>query len=174
MLLAGAVAPDLPVILLFAGTIAIERLHGTPFRECVERFSASYFHDPLWITAHSLLHSPPSLFTGFVLVFILASNGSRLPLASFLCGCTLHSLADFATHYDDGPLLLWPFDWATRLHSPVSHWDPAHFGIPFLCAEVVMNIAAGYWLLRTRARADGERLAAILCPPILLTPMTFP
>jgi hypothetical protein len=174
MLLAGAVAPDLPVMLLFAGTVAIERLNGTPFRECVEHFSASYFQDPLWVSAHSLLHSPVCLFAGFALVSALASNRTRLPLFSFLCGCTLHSLADFATHYDDGPLLLWPFDWETRLHSPVSHWDPAHFGIPFLCAEAVMNFAGGYWLLRVRAHADGERLAAILIPGRAAAPMTFP
>ncbi|MEZ4675136.1 MAG: hypothetical protein R2932_12925 [Caldilineaceae bacterium] len=32
-----------------------------------------------------------------------------------------HTAIDIPLHYDDGPLLLFPFDWKTRFHSPVSH-----------------------------------------------------
>ena len=39
----------------------------------------------------------------------------------------LHLLLDFPLHHDDGRAHFWPFtDWIFR--SPVSYWDPAHYG----------------------------------------------
>lgn len=171
-LLVGAIAPDVPLMFLFVGTILMARLNGSSFPDAVNLFSAQYFQNPLWVSAHNLFHSPVSILIGFILVVGLtrATSQNRTRFVSFLYGCAFHSLVDIATHHDDGPLLLWPFEWELRFKSPVSHWDPAHFGLLVLCAEIVLNIVAGYWLLERRARLDGERLTALLVPGLAVGP----
>ena len=56
-------------------------------------------------------------------------------------GCAVHSLIDMATHYDDGPLLFFPFAWAIRLHRPISYWDRRHYGSQFVVFEVGLDAA---------------------------------
>jgi hypothetical protein len=62
----------------------------------------------------------------------------------------IHSVIDVITHYDDGPVLFFPFDWHTRFHSPVSYWDRAHYAGQFIWVELGINVVLlGYlWLSR--------------------------
>lgn len=163
-LLIGAIAPDIPLMLLFAGVVLTTLLGGASFNAGVKHFSELYFSDPFCMSGHNILHSPVSLL--FAIAFLLAIPGieSRTKNAamSFLSGCAFHSLVDILTHHDDGPLLLWPINWELRYSSPVSHWDPAHFGAVFLGIEMLMTLALGYWLLARWAESDGRRIANLL------------
>lgn len=52
---------------------------------------------------------------------------------------------DVLTHHDDGPLILFPFDWSTRFASPVSYWDRRYHGAVFARLELVLDVAlVGY------------------------------
>jgi hypothetical protein len=93
-----------------------------------------------------------------------ASGGTRpaAHLLSFAFATGLHSFLDIFTHHDDGPLLLFPFDWSLRFTSPISYWDPEHygnifmpidFGLTFLCAGFLIVVAVKR--RRARARARG-------------------
>ena len=58
---------------------------------------------------------------------------------------------DIPVHHDDGPLVLFPLDWKTRIMSPVSYWDRAHYGAivgPLDMAATVVGGAAliGSWI----------------------------
>ncbi|MDQ6971679.1 MAG: hypothetical protein Q9M30_03440 [Mariprofundaceae bacterium] len=60
----------------------------------------------------------------------------------------LHSCFDFPLHHNDAhhhfyPLSMWQF------HSPVSYWDPAHYGGIAGPVELMVVLAGGAWLLRT-------------------------
>ena len=58
----------------------------------------------------------------------------------------LHSVVDVLTHHDDGPLLFFPFSWTIRFYSPISYWDPAHFGRPFAIFELVFDLVLVLYL----------------------------
>ena len=52
---------------------------------------------------------------------------------------TLHVVADLPLHHDDGHPHFWPIsDWIYR--SPVSYWDPAHYGQVWSVIEMLLAI----------------------------------
>lgn len=60
-------------------------------------------------------------------------------LFAFSIAALLHVLTDLPLHHDDGRPHFWPFsDWIFR--SPVSYWDPNHYGRVWSLIEVVLAI----------------------------------
>jgi hypothetical protein len=55
-------------------------------------------------------------------------------------GCLVHTAVDIPCHVDDGPLLFFPFNWNIRYHSPVSYWDPRHYGTQFAIFELSLDL----------------------------------
>ena len=55
----------------------------------------------------------------------------------FASAALLHVVTDFPLHHDDGRPHFWPFsDWIFR--SPVSYWDPAHYGDLWSIFEIAL------------------------------------
>ena len=148
--LIGSVAPDVPLYLLsFGGFLYFHNLLGWSMRDAGRHiYGYLYFNDPGWIAFHSLLHSPVSLLLGFLLVQQIRSRAPRFAhwMNWFLAACLLHSIVDILTHFDDGPVLLWPLEWHFRFHSPVSYWDAAHFGREFFFFEATLAVALGAYV----------------------------
>lgn len=70
----------------------------------------------------------------------------------------VHSVIDILTHFDDGPLLFFPFDWHMRFYSPVSYWDKAHYASQFFYFEIGLNIVLlGYLVLPEIIKRLKER-----------------
>jgi hypothetical protein len=72
-LLAGSVAPDLPLALLTPGYLLDRRYlrsHLPDKTRCSPTFNYLYFHNPWWIAAHNSLHAPLPLMV-LLLVFYL-------------------------------------------------------------------------------------------------------
>jgi len=68
-----------------------------------------------------------SSFPLFVLGILLAIRFKFQKTALFLASMGIHGLSDFLLHNDDAHRHFFPLsDW--RFHSPISYWDPAHFG----------------------------------------------
>jgi hypothetical protein len=63
-------------------------------------------------------------------------------------GAGIHTVIDIATHVDDGPLLFFPFNWSYRLQSPISYWDPEHYGLIFAPLEHLLDVALIFILVR--------------------------
>lgn len=141
--LLGSVAPDIPLYLLsVGGLIYFQQFAGWTLSDSARHiFDTLYFHDPIWIGLHNLLHSPVSLLGLLAINSLLWSRapGRANWMRWFLLACLLHSLVDIVTHYDDGPLLLWPLDWRLRFYSPVSYWDHRHFGNEAARFELLLN-----------------------------------
>jgi hypothetical protein len=180
----GSVAPDIPLYLLSVGGFAWFRgvLGWTPERTFERLYDVLFFQDPVWIASHNLLHAPLLLLAGLAFMALegrwrrVAPDLAGVTIdaqvleraarrrawwSTFLLFCLVHAVIDVFTHYDDGPLVLFPFDWTTRFFSPVSYWDPDHFGRPFTFLEGLLDLVLLAWLLapklrRWRARREGR------------------
>ncbi|MDY6941218.1 MAG: metal-dependent hydrolase [Cyanobacteriota bacterium] len=165
--LLGSIAPDIPLYLLsIGGILYYHSFRGWSLAETFRlMFDELYFHDPFWIASHNLLHSPLTLLSALGLLwrFRRRTAARKSWWFWFFCACAFHSLVDILTHVDDGPLLFFPLDWTTRWQSPVSYWDPRHYGREFARFEgsldaILTIYLVGPWVYRRlRRRGDGER-----------------
>lgn len=142
--LLGSVAPDLPVYLMSAGGLVYYRCvlgweNNAVFQHM---FDELYFHDPFWLAAHNMLHSPTLLVLALVAMWLTTDLQRSVPqwIFWFLVACLFHGIVDVFTHNNDGPLLFFPFDWATRFPSPVSYWDPDYYGRYFAGFEICLDV----------------------------------
>ena len=142
--LLGSVAPDIALYLLsLGGALHFRYLLGWSAEATWRHlFDTLYFHNPFWIAAHNLLHSPTVLIIALVLLWRAQGlwEAPRRWLRWFLAACLLHSIVDVLTHVDDGPLLLFPFEWTIRFESPVSYWDSRHYGTQFAVFELTLDV----------------------------------
>jgi membrane-bound metal-dependent hydrolase YbcI (DUF457 family) len=149
-LLLGAVAPDIPLYLLSLFGLLYFRAVGMTSRQAFEHiYGTLYFQDVWWISLHNLLHTPIPLLSGMLIFFLLRKKYPRLSswMLYFFAAALVHSFVDILTHFDDGPLLLFPFNLELRFASPISYWDPAHYGREFSIFEGILNIAFILYLL---------------------------
>lgn len=125
----GSVLPDLGLGLLTVGFLLKRRINNEEAVWCGDEFNEYYFNDPLWIIGHNLLHSPFCVAIMIVLGYYIGKKRNKRwgwSLLWFGVGCGIHSSVDILTHHNDGPLLLFPFEWQTRFNSIISYWDHAH------------------------------------------------
>ncbi len=133
--LAGALIPDAPMFLFYGYEKGIL---GTPERVI---WSQAYW-DPAWQLLIDIPNSIPLALLGWFLARRMGSGWGQ----AFFLSAGLHQACDFALHHDDGHRHLLPFsDW--RFVSPVSYWDPRHFGRIAAPVEAAMTVAACVWLL---------------------------
>lgn len=151
----GGVAPDVALYVLTAAALIYYPIaQGLSLRE-THRLVADdlFFNSPLWIVGHQTLHAPlvlGLLFAGAAWM----SPTRRRRLRAFVAGAMLHTAIDVVTHHDDGPLLLFPLSWSLRFSSPVSYWNPDHFGLFILPLDIATTLAGTVWLvLRSRSRS---------------------
>ena len=80
-------------------------------------------------------------------------------LAVLGAAAILHLAADFPLHHDDGRPHFWPFsDWI--FSSPVSYWDPAHYGQIAGALEAALCLVLCIALFR---RFRGLPARALIC-----------
>jgi hypothetical protein len=137
--LAGAALPDLPILVLWAVATFVWR------QPQAEIWARTYF-EPAWQRPVDALHSLP-------LIALAAALLRAAPARAFLASMALHAVADLLTHHDDAHRHLWPLS-GWRFASPVSYWDPAHFGAwfaPLECALALALLPGAWRALRPRA-----------------------
>lgn len=155
--LLGSVVPDLDVWLMFI----IERAHGTPGCEI---FHFRYLERP-WTDLQAILNSIPLGLT--LLLFALAIRGrdkigtKEVPapgrpdvdnarngsvILAFAVAALLHLVSDLALHHEDARRQLWPLS-NYVFRSPVSYWDPDHFGTVFMPFEIGLGILLSLLLI---------------------------
>lgn len=154
--LLGSVAPDIPLYLLSFGGIAWFRWAEGHSMPDIGRhmYSNLFYNDAYWISLHNVLHSPLVLIVALVTLFFVLGKQSFVAAWStwFFASCLLHTLVDIPVHYDDGPLLFWPLNWTNRYRSPISYWDPDHYGRIVMYLEGLLVLALMVpLLLRRRA-----------------------
>ena len=148
----GSVLPDLPFGLLSWGTYVYYRFILQQDTDSLMEnvIHPAYFTNPWWIASHNFLHSPTALiiYAIFLWRFLDKPNTRGHWWLAFIFGCMVHSVIDILTHYNDGPVLFFPFEWHMRFHSPASYWDRAHYASRFAYVEAGLNLVLlGYLFL---------------------------
>lgn len=141
----GAILPDIPLFFLSLGGVAYFSWFAPlpPATRLGDHlFDTLFFYDPLWIVAHNFFHSLPINGLLCAVGWWAMKRGKRWGRALFWLAISmlLHTVIDIATHYDDGPLFLMPFNWRYRFASPVSYWDAAHYGRQFGIFEGTLDL----------------------------------
>ena len=78
--------------------------------------------------------------------------------ALFVASMILHALGDLPLHREDAHRHFFPFsDW--RFTSPVSYWDPDHYGGYAAIGEVLLVLAVSFFLFRAY-RGRGRWIVA--------------
>lgn len=136
----GAVLPDAPMFVFYG----IEKLILGSTESDI--WSTRYFM-PAWQDFFDLFNSIPIAIGFFTVAFAMKNRFGCILFLSVL----LHCILDLPVHHDDGHRHLWPLsDW--RFASPISYWDPAHFGIFVAAFEVVLSTFCFVVALRRHRR----------------------
>ena len=158
---AGSLLPDLSLYVLAIHSLFLLQIPPSVV------FGELYFSDE-W---QSVFAIDNSVFVW--LAIALAGGISRSPwlLTLGLAGL-LHIAMDFPLHHDDGRQHFWPLsDWI--FDSPVSYWDPAHYGNIVGIAEASLCALLSI-LLWKRFRSRISRIAiAILAIAELAPALSF-
>jgi membrane-bound metal-dependent hydrolase YbcI (DUF457 family) len=165
--LLGSVIPDVPLLLLTTIYIIYYRyIDPIPADEHIfsGRYDQLYFEDPLWIITHNMFHAPlmVGLLVGLGYYAMRTGRAWGGPLFWFALACGLHSLVDIFTHHNDGPLLLFPFNWEYRFITPISYWDDDHYGNIVGPLEHLMDLGIIIFLVVTWLRQRARNKPAML------------
>jgi len=134
------------------GFYAYEKLMNVPE---VTIWNDHYF-DKRWQTLFDAFNSIPLIILGMLGAYAARSHIVGACLLSML----LHTLTDLPVHHDDGHRHFFPLsDW--RFDSPVSYWDPAHYGHLFKWFELFVVAIGTIWLVKTLTGAMRYCAASI-------------
>lgn len=128
LILAGALLPDLSIFVMYFWSRV---LMGQP-EELVWR---EIYFTPFWQGIGMIVNSIP-------LYGLIALMGwwLRQPLILILAlSALLHLSLDFPFHNDDAHAHFWPLT-TWRFESPLSYWDPDHFGLWVAAAEFLLAL----------------------------------
>lgn len=158
--LLGSIAPDIPLYFLsFSGMFWFRFVQGWEWPQIGKHmYGTLFYQDPIWISLHNLLHSPLVLLVGLAcFYFFLSKQQFRASwFVWFLASCLLHTIVDIPVHHDDGPLVFWPLNWNYRFASPISYWDPNHFGRPTMIFEGVLFVLLLGYLIWSYTRQPAK------------------
>lgn len=147
-ILLGALLPDVPIIVFYM----VEKLHRNLPEAVI--WSDAYYQ-PGWQAFFDVFNSIPLALAGW-LVFTMWKHSRP---AIFFASMALHATLDFLLHHDDAHRHFMPLsDW--RFESPVSYWDPDHFGQVMSFVEIAAVIGACMLLWRRFPSAETRRMTA--------------
>lgn len=129
----GGLAPDLSLYLMTAAALAM----GFSPREVFDKLYFSQLWQSVFAVDNSLV------LWGGVLVLCLWRRWSVG--AVFAGAAILHLVFDFALHHDDARSHFWPLSDYVFV-SPVSYWNPAHYGGVVGPIETLVSLALCGWL----------------------------
>ncbi|RED12307.1 cobalamin biosynthesis protein CobQ [Pontivivens insulae] len=129
MAIAGGLLPDFTLYFAFIYAVFLRGVTPNTF------FGEMYFS-----SAFQRLFSIDNSFIfwgiGLAAAFIWRSRWA----IAFTVSALVHLLSDFLLHHDDARRQFWPLtDWV--FESPVSYWDPAHYGNLFGPVEILLCVA---------------------------------
>lgn len=132
----GAILPDLPMFLFYFWE---KFIRGTEEKLI---WSVHYF-DPNWQAFFDIFNSLPLIIIGGVVSYYRGAMG----FVALFGSMALHALGDLPLHHDDGHHHFFPFsNW--RFDSPVSYWDPRHYGNIVAPLEAIAVLVGCFILLR--------------------------
>ena len=157
----GALLPDAVMLIFYA----YEKFNGVP----ENIIWSDHYYQPFWQNLIDIFNSVPLLLAGLALMYFKKYNYFVLLFASML----IHCFFDFPVHHDDGHRHFFPIS-QFRFQSPVSYWDPEHFGNITGLVEIVLFLAGSIflWQLEKTNTKDVLQLTR-LRSVVLLTVMVY-
>lgn len=185
--LAGAFAPDAALYTLFVWSKIVgmdERYLWDVFyfAEPMATFTAIANSAPLHVAIAVLgiamvrpasveLAGPHPAETPLGMARFIAPSHTNMALLFGLAALT-HLAGDLPLHADDAHPHFWPLsDW--RFISPVSYWDPRHFGGQFALFEALLGIALSVVIFRRFKAIWVRALTALLVVAYVAVPAYF-
>lgn len=146
----GAIAPDATMF----GFYAYQKLiAGTPESTI---WNDLYFR-PEWQVVFDIPHSWPLMALGLWMAWRMASA----PWLCFFASMMLHGLGDFLLHNDDAHRHFYPLS-DYLFMSPVSYWDPQHYGQIVAPLEALLVVVGSIVLYRASESRSARSLLGVL------------
>lgn len=164
--LIGGLLPDLPMIVIFTTL----KSAGIGDREI---FRTLFFQN-WWQIANAIGHS--FLLWGALLAFGLWLR-RRMPrpgscVTVVAAAALTHCVVDFFVHREDAHMQFWPLSrW--KFVSPVSYYDPAHYGLYFGLFEATLGLLMAAILVRRIGNVWARAGIILLALPYLAVPAYF-
>ena len=146
---AGALMPDLPMF----GFYIYQRVVLAAPEALI--WSDTYFQ-PTWRLFFDLFNSLPILG----LAALISWHTRAFRSLAFVSSMILHCLTDLPLHHDDAHAHFLPIS-SWRFESPISYWDPHHFGRLFGAIEIVLVFVGGSALVRRRGNPAWRLIGAL-------------
>ncbi|WP_242035974.1 hypothetical protein [Leptolyngbya sp. FACHB-8] len=109
------------------------------------------YYQPHWQNFIDFFNSIPLILLGLVLALWAGSQFGTLLFGSMM----LHMAGDLPLHHDDAHRHFLPFsNW--RFQSPVSYWDPRHYGHLVSALEIVFVIVGCVILFNLYSSLPGK------------------
>ncbi|MFQ5543929.1 MAG: hypothetical protein ACE5FY_06210 [Nitrospiria bacterium] len=136
-ILIGAILPDLPMVFFYFYEKVILKMPE-------QKIWSDLYFDPDWQIFFDFFNALPIL----LLALLLATRSAgRKWLVPFFSSMIFHVFFDLPLHNDDAHGHFFPLsDW--HFHSPVSYWDPAHYGQIVAPIEVLLVLIGSFVLFR--------------------------
>ncbi|MFM9852235.1 MAG: DUF3047 domain-containing protein [Sphingomonadaceae bacterium] len=166
LMTAGAVAgmaPDVPMFVIVAALLMVGHSGS-------EIFGYEYFQ-PWWQHINGLAHSLIVWPLALVAMLIVrqtqgAARWSAILLAVAAAGLA-HACIDFLCHREDAHMQFWPLsEWKFR--SPVSYYDPAHFGVPMMISEAGLGLFMAWRLFGVARHRWSRGLIMVVALPYVV------
>ncbi|MEN8256859.1 MAG: hypothetical protein ABFS09_03250 [Thermodesulfobacteriota bacterium] len=88
--------------------------------------------------------------------------------ALFCLAAFIAAVEDFLLHHDDGHAHFFPFS-DFRFSSPVSYWDPNHYGRMASGLEIACALTAAVWIFKHLESRWGQGLLVVTVTTLLAT-----
>jgi len=145
----GAIFPDIPIYLFFAWYTLVD---PTPQKVI---WNELYFR-PGWQHLFSAFHSFPI----WIACLGISWAWKKQEALYFSLSALLAAAEDFFLHHDDGHAHFFPFS-DYRFVSPVSYWDPAHYGVYASIVELILVLLASVWVFHQLKTRWGKWILAL-------------
>lgn len=132
----GALIPDITMFIFY---LWLKLATDIPERQI---WGEEYYR-PFWQLTFDFFNSIPLALLGLGVMVYARRTGMALLFASIL----LHCFEDLPLHHDDGHRHFWPFS-NFRFESPVSYWDPNHYGVIASRIETGLVLLASVYVFR--------------------------
>jgi hypothetical protein len=156
----GAILPDTPAYIFF---LVQGVLLQTPHTEL---WDILYF-DSAWTPFITLSHS----FILWPILAVLAFTFKKRFIAWLAASAVLHIIMDFFVHSSDAYAHFWPLsNW--KFESPLSYWNPAHYGNIVGTLDTVIVLLLLVYLLKQATSKTAKYSIIFLCILYILMAIT--
>jgi hypothetical protein len=129
----GGILPDIPIFIFYGWAKWIAKMPEGKI------WSEAYYH-PVVQDIVALFHSIPLAAIGLIIAFFFEWEILQIMCLSLI----LHSLLDLPVHHDDAHRHFFPFS-NYRFISPISYWDPKHYGNIVALIEIILVLLGTIW-----------------------------